>query len=279
MSVALALAVGFLAARLVRLLAAGFLASLVLQRPNYREHYLPTGAGVLVAVAVVLIEGGRALAAAAGVGDAGLTTARVLVLLAVTGFALLGFLDDVVGDSSSQGFLGHGRQLAAGRLTTGGTKLVAGGALALMLASVTAGDSAGRLLVDGALIALAANLANLLDRAPGRVIKAGVVAYVPLAVVAGTGAAGLAVAPVVGCTLGLLPDDLREHLMLGDAGANALGAVLGLGAVLALGPGARTIAAAVLLALNLASEVVSFSAVIARVPPLQRLDLWGRPHH
>ena len=38
-------------------------------------------------------------------------------------------------------------------------------------------------------------------------------------------------------------------------------------------------AAAVLLALNLASEVVSFSAVIARVPPLQRLDLWGRPHH
>ena len=43
-----------------------------------------------------------------------------------------------------------------------------------------------RLLADAALVALAANLGNLLDRAPGRTIKVGLVAYVPLALAAGT---------------------------------------------------------------------------------------------
>ena len=79
------------------------------------------------------------------------------------------------------------------------------------------------------LIALAANLGNLLDRAPGRTIKFGLVAYVPIAIVLGTAPIGVAIAPVMGAALGLLGDDLRERLMLGDTGANVIGAVLGLG--------------------------------------------------
>ena len=101
------------------------------------------------------------------------------------------------------------------------------------------------------LIALAANLGNLLDRAPGRTIKVGLVAYVPIVIVIGTAPIGIAVAPVMGAALGLLPDDLRERLMLGDTGANVIGAVLGLAVVLgterelrlgrdARAPGART---------------------------------------
>ena len=43
-----------------------------------------------------------------------------------------------------------------------------------------------RLLVDAVLIALAANLGNLLDRAPGRTIKCALIAYMPLAIVLGT---------------------------------------------------------------------------------------------
>lgn len=278
MTVALGLVVGFLALRFVRVGARGILESVVLQRPNYRERYLPTGAGVLLAVALLGIEGVRSVLGTLEVGRAGgITPARALVLLAVCGYGLLGFLDDVVG-GEERGFLGHGRALVRGRLSTGGAKLVAGGALGLVLASATGTASTGRLALDAVVIALGANLGNLLDRAPGRAIKGAVIAYVPLAVVAGTGAAGVALAPVMGAALALFPDDVREHLMLGDAGANALGAALGTAAVLVLAPSTRTLVALVLLGANVMAEVVSFSRVIERVPPLRALDRWGRSH-
>ena len=80
----------------------------------------------------------------------------------------------------------------------------------------------------------------------------------------------------MGAAFGLLPADLGERLMLGDAGANALGAALGLGVLLTLGPGARLVVTAVLAALNVAADLVSFSGVIRRTPALDRLDRLGR---
>jgi UDP-GlcNAc:undecaprenyl-phosphate/decaprenyl-phosphate GlcNAc-1-phosphate transferase len=277
MTVILGLATGFLVARLLWLASAGLFGSVVLQRPNHRSHYLPTGAGVLLAVALALVEGGRALAAAAGVGSVeGPGVARVLVLLAVFGFAGLGFVDDVLGGDAERGWRAHLRALAAGRLSAGGFKLIGGGFLALALASASGSAGLGRLAADGALIALAANLGNAFDRAPGRTIKVSVVAWVPLALVSGNGSVGVALAPAMGAALGLLPDDLGERLMLGDAGANALGAALGVGAVLTLGPGVRLGLMVVLAALNLAAELTSFSRLIDRTPPLRRLDRLGR---
>ncbi|HEV7862625.1 MAG TPA: hypothetical protein VGR20_07995, partial [Acidimicrobiia bacterium] len=101
-------------------------------------------------------------------------------------------------------------------------------------------------------------------------------AWVPLAVAARGGAAGVALGPVMGAALGLLPEDLAERLMLGDAGANALGAALGLGALLTLGPDARLILTAVLVVLNVAADLTSFSKVIKNTPALDRLDQLGR---
>ncbi|HYZ98915.1 MAG TPA: hypothetical protein VE575_09215, partial [Acidimicrobiales bacterium] len=66
------------------------------------------------------------------------------------------------------------------------------------------------------------------------------------------------------------------RLMLGDAGANALGAALGLGVVLACSPGVRTVVLVVVAVVNLASERVSFSRVISATPPLRVADRWGR---
>jgi UDP-N-acetylmuramyl pentapeptide phosphotransferase/UDP-N-acetylglucosamine-1-phosphate transferase len=132
-----------------------------------------------------------------------------------------------------------------------------------------------RVIADALLIALAANLGNLLDRAPGRTIKVALVAYVPVAVALGTGAVGIAVAPVMGAALGVLPEDLRERLMLGDTGANVLGAVLGVAVVLGTSRTTRNGVIIALIVLNLVAEFVSFSRVIDRVPPLRWFDRLG----
>ena len=86
----------------------------------------------------------------------------------------------------------------------------------------------------------------------------------------------LAVALPVGAALGLLAADLAERSMLGDTGANALGAALGLATVLTVSGTARNVVFVVLLVLTLLSEVVSFSKVIRRVPPLHLIDRLGR---
>lgn len=246
-----------------------------LARPNWRGRSVPTAAGLVVALAVLAVESVRALAAAGGVGDPpGLP--RLLALVAVVGFGLLGAVDDFVGDGGPRGFAGHLGALARGRLTTGGVKLAGGAAVAVVVCAPVSGGSLAGLLRDAALVALAANLGNLLDRAPGRALKVAALTFVALLTLAGAPGRLGGVATAVGAGLALVVPDLRERLMLGDAGANALGAVLGLGVVLGYGPEARAVVLAAVAALNLAAEVVSFSRVIAAVPPLRALDRLGR---
>ena len=135
----------------------------------------------------------------------------------------------------------------------------------------TLGDS----IRGGILIAASANLGNLFDRAPGRVIKVGLMGG---ALVAATGLAGWALfgpLVVVGAGAGLLWADLREELMLGDTGANVIGAAVGHGLVLSLGATGEWTALGVVVALNLVSERVSFSRVIDAVPPLRWIDRLG----
>ena len=97
-----------------------------------------------------------------------------------------------------------------------------------------------------------------------------------LAIATGADAALSGLAVVAGAAVALVFDDLREHLMLGDAGANPLGAVAGLGLVLTVGPGTRNAALVAVVVLNLLGELVSFSRVIDAVPPLRALDRMGR---
>ena len=263
----------------VRLLVAGaseVLAAPALRRRNYRDRELATAGGVLIVLALVPIEAVRAVLEVLDLGREGSSAARALVLLACLGFGLLGFVDDVLGTAADQGFRGHLRALTQGRITTGMLKLGGGGALALVLVATARPEGGWRLLADALVVALAANLVNLLDRAPGRAIKASLAAAAPLALVAGSGPVGLALAPVLGGAAGLLGDDLRERLMLGDTGANVLGAALGLAAVLELSSGPRWVVLAALVAVNVAAEVVSLSSVIDRTPPLRALDRLGR---
>jgi UDP-N-acetylmuramyl pentapeptide phosphotransferase/UDP-N-acetylglucosamine-1-phosphate transferase len=277
LSVVVGILVGAVTVLFLRVAGRDMLEIPALQRTNYRGHPLPTAGGILIVLAVLVIEAGRAVLGAAGVGeDPGLTLARSLVLFAAFGFGFLGFVDDLLGAGEDRGFRGHVRALTEGRLTTGFLKLFGGAGVAVVLVATPGFASGRRLITDAVLIALAANFANLLDLAPGRLIKASWVAYVPLAVVLGTDDIGIAIAPVMGAALGLLPHDLRERLMLGDTGANVIGATLGLGVVLGLGSAARTSVLIALIVLNVLAEVVSFSRVIDRVGFLRAFDRLGQ---
>lgn len=276
MTVLLGVAAGFLATRLVLRTGRELASAPLLTRVNYRGRPVQTASGLFLVLGVLVVEAGRATLGAFGIGDPpGLNPARPLLLFAVLGFGLLGLCDDVLGNDD-RGFRGHLLALRHGRLTTGTVKLVGGGAIALIVAAAPGFVTGKRLVADALLVALAANLGNLLDRAPGRAIKAALAAWAPVAVLAGTGPVGVALAPVIGAALGVLREDLRERSMLGDVGANVLGGALGLAVVLVAGRGVRNGVLVGLVVANLAAEVVSFSRVIERCGPLRWLDHLGR---
>jgi len=135
-------------------------------------------------------------------------------------------------------------------------------------------------------VAGGANLLNLFDLRPGRAIKVAVLSAALIAaggsrtgsgasVAAPPAAAGPALLPPLAAALALLPEDLGERAMLGDCGANALGAMLGAAAA-GLPRAARIALLAGITGLTAASEKVSFTKVIERTPALRRLDMLGR---
>ncbi len=196
---------------------------------------------------------------------------RAASALAAAGAAAFGAYDDLAGTVRARGLRGHLGALADGRVTTGAVKVLGIGATGVAAAALLRRPLVDTVL-DGALIAASANLVNLFDLRPGRAAKVCLIAAAP----ALASPAAPLLGPVVGAAAALLPDDLAERSMLGDTGANALGAALGLAAV-ARAP--RPLRGALLggaVALTLASERVSFSRCIDRVPALRRLDQWGR---
>jgi UDP-GlcNAc:undecaprenyl-phosphate/decaprenyl-phosphate GlcNAc-1-phosphate transferase len=206
----------------------------------------------------------------------GKVAAAVAAVLAV--MFLAGTFDDRRGPEGERGFKGHLRA-ARSRVLTGGTVKVLGGAVAGVLAAAFAvEDPLGRpwnSLGVALAVPLTANLINLLDRAPGRAGKASLVTWIPLLWFA-PGAWALASAGLLGALVICLAADVSERAMLGDAGANPLGAVLGLGIATAVEGPALAATVAVLAGLNLASERWSFSRLIDRNRWLRSIDSWGR---
>ena len=245
-------------------------------RANYRGAGVPTATGLVIVLVVLVVAAFAALGTAAGWGDdASAAASRDLMLRAALGFGFLGLLDDLAGGGSGGGFRGHLTALRDGRITTGFVKLAGGALVAVVVAAPLAPTSLGWLLADAAVIALAANLANLLDRAPGRTLKTAGAAFVILVVVDRASAALSGPGVAVGAGAALVVPDLRERAMLGDTGANVVGAAVGLAAVIVLGHNAVLAVLVALVALNLVSEWVSFSAVIDRTGPLRWLDRLG----
>jgi Glycosyl transferase family 2 len=168
---------------------------------------------------------------------------------AIAAVAAIGLADDLW-SGPERGFRAHLRA----RRTTGVLKLVG---IPLL------GYAATRRVSGALLVGLAANALNQLDTRPGRALKA----YL---------AAAVAVDAPLGLAVLLLPYDLREMAMLGDAGSNALGAMLGLNSVERFTGRGRWAAIGALAGLTFFGERTSLGALIERTPGLAHLDRVGR---
>jgi UDP-N-acetylmuramyl pentapeptide phosphotransferase/UDP-N-acetylglucosamine-1-phosphate transferase len=266
---------GALAAALLWQLSKGIFTAPVLARRNVRGLEVPTAGGIVVVLAILVVGvAARQLLILGEYQWAGWLTAASSILFVVAMFGFLGLVDDLIATGDDRGFRGHVSALVRGRLTTGGLKLVGGGLVAMYLAFDVHDlfESSVNVLV----IALAANTANLLDRAPGRLTKTSMLV---LAVILGVNGLALELTSltlVVGATFGLLVVELEERVMLGDTGANPLGAVFGLAIVQMSGTAVTVAVLVVLVVLNVVSERVSFSAVISRNRVLRWYDELGR---
>lgn len=235
---------------------------------------------------ISLLEGpAAALGAAAGIAAAPGLPGRVRAagVLACLGAGGFGLFDDLAERGASKGLRGHLGSLRRGEVTTGLVKIVgigatgvAAGALALPRGErPTGGPGLADLAIAGALVAGAANLVNLFDLRPGRALKVVLLNGI-WAVLPGGAPSTTLTAAAAGTSVALLPQDLGERSMLGDCGANALGAVLGTAAVAGLPRRGRLALLAGVTALTLASEKVSFTKVIESTPGLRELDALGR---
>jgi hypothetical protein len=163
--------------------------------------------------------------------------------------AAIGLVDDLW-SGPERGFRAH----LAARRSTGVLKLLGIPAYAL---------ARTRSFSGALLVGLAANALNQLDTRPGRALKA----YI---------AAAFVVDAPVGIAVLLLPYDLREMTMLGDAGSNALGALLGLKSVDRLTGRGRWLAVGALAGLTIVGERTSLGRLIEQTPGLAQIDRLGR---
>lgn len=213
-----------------------------LERTNFRGRTVSLAAGPALAAGAT---GAAALGATSGASGAAAVVAGL-------GAGAVGLYDDVVGarpdQKTAKGFAGHLAALREGRITSGLVKIVGVGAAGLGAAALLAADprvaghrrrqrqgALGRgvdVLLGAGVVAGTANLVNLLDLRPGRALKSGLLLGAPLA----GGPHGGIAAGAAGAAAGLLPDDLDETVMLGDSGANALGALLGVALAARTGP-------------------------------------------
>lgn len=259
-----------------------------LERVNHKGDTvsLAEGPGITVGATAGAVLGANSPAYAAAAATAGLTAGAV------------GLYDDIADakGEKAKGFKGHVGALLKGRLSAGFIKILGistAGIASAALIDLQNGeltDERRPLLrrlwnvgVGGGVIAGAANVVNLFDLRPGRALKVVTLISAPLSRPAGeksrrrTAAGGANTALAVSAAAGAaMAEDLDGKTMLGDGGANALGALLGLAYIARTGMIGRHVALAGVAALIAASEKVSFTKVIAETPVLRELDELGR---
>mgnify|MGYP007111635628 CR=1 FL=1 len=254
---------------------------------NFRDKSVFVGLGIVWLLWILFIWMGEETIRVTGYLVPAWVSYVLPTLPLIMGACAFGLFDDWVGDNAYKGFKGHLRAFVHGKLTTGGLKMLGVGLIALVVSLSYYYNGLASLvtvLLSACVIALMTNLLNLFDLRPTRAHKAYLILLVPALVSVGL-CARIALPPVdlvalaiasLGPVIAVWRFDARELAMLGDAGANAMGAFLGYLFATSLPFWGLVAAAAVLFIINLLSERFSFTRIIAEHESLDRLDHWGR---
>lgn len=247
-----------------------------LLRLNFRGQVVTTSSGIAIYVSFVLQ---IAIACRALIH---LASSCSLMVLVGAWFLLVGLVDDFYGDGLCRGLKGHIHALFYHRrITTGLIKAVGGiiGSAAIIFWHTE--DSTELLhgwllewLFGIMLICLSANGINLLDKRPSRALK---VFWVLCAasIIAAHGDERWLICLLAVSTLPYAFYDFSCRAMLGDAGSNMLGAILGSFIWVATPLGFRLSVFLAWVALHAYSERASLTEAIAKSKVLSWLDRVG----
>lgn len=201
-----------------------------------------------------------------------------ILAVGIIAISMLGFIDDMLGKRDTLGFKGHFGALLKGRLTTGGLKALGGGLLAFYLALFV---SAGviNVIINSLIIALFTNMLNLLDLRPGRAVKGFALFFLAIIALSLARIDWLLVAPVLGSLIIYSPVDLKARAMMGDAGSNVLGLILGYLCSVNLGLAMRLGVLLFLIFMHVFTEKYSLTTIIEQNHMLRSFDRLGRPEY
>jgi UDP-N-acetylmuramyl pentapeptide phosphotransferase/UDP-N-acetylglucosamine-1-phosphate transferase len=191
----------------------------------------------------------------------------------LSGFCIVGCLDDIYGSPAYRGIRGHLSALQRGTVTTGLVKLIASPVMATVFATSQYGTQNWLTYIYIVMIAASSNVFNLLDLRPGR--SQGF-AIITLLAILTFFHAPIVVGAMLVLIITIIPD-ARAMVMMGDSGAIAIGSGIALVVIASSNITLAITYTLLAVALNLLAEKYSLSKLIEQNDVLRKVDgLLGR---
>ncbi|QUH20714.1 glycosyltransferase [Alkaliphilus sp. B6464] len=239
---------------------------------NYKGDKIPVGMGITF-VPVVIING---ILFNYFIGNnANMQQLLLVFLIGIMTMAVIGLIDDLIGNRNTLGFKGHIKSLLKGKLTTGGLKAIVGGLISILIGSLFSFHII-EIVVNSLIIALFTNLINLLDLRPGRAIKGFLTIAILFIIIGLSKETRIILGSIIAYAIGYFPQDIKAKSMMGDIGSNTLGITLGIVAVISYTMTVKYIILALLVLIQIIAEKYSITEIIKKNSILNFLDELGR---
>lgn len=241
-----------------------------LVRENYRGEKIPVSMGIsfiptLIINSMILIYCNVDLSKKLNI---------FIFLFATIAMSFAGVIDDILGNRSVTGLIGHFKSFLRGRLTTGGYKAILGGFIGLCV-SVALSKSILEIIVGTLVVALSTNFMNLFDLRPGRALKVFFFITVIIFLMASIDQKEI-IAIILPVAWSYFYYDISAKSMMGDSGSNVLGMAIGIFFIEFYDIRVQAIWLLFLIITHILTEKYSITDIIEKNKVLKYIDNFGR---